>query len=469
MSLRPAITAGELAQWTGGAWEPAAPFPPGECLAGVSQDTRQMAVGQVYVALRGPRFDGHAFLDEAFRRGAAAAIVSDSHPGRGAPERPLLRVDDPARALRAAARAYRHKLDPHVVGVTGSVGKTTVKELAAQMLASDAPTARTPGNWNNDIGLPLALLAMPAGTRYGVFEVGMNHAGELAALCDLLRPRWGVVTNVGPVHMEFFQSVEDIAREKATLLRSLPADGFAVLPRDSLFFPLLREACACATATVSERGPADYVLAGRNAATGEIVVRDAAAGEERALRAPSASAYNALNTLMAAAVARRAGLSWEQIQWGLDRYAPLPMRWQQAVWRGARVVNDAYNANPLSMRAAIRAFAEEPAPGRRWLLLAGMLELGAAERDEHLRLGAFVAEGMWEGLLTVGAAGDLVALGAESAGMTRERIHRCADNAGAARLLRKVLAPGDAVLLKGSRGAHLEEVGAALAAAEDGP
>ena len=460
-----AFTAEELALWTNGQWEPAPP----PVVDGVSHDTRSLQSGNVFFALRGDRFDGHAFLDEAFRRGASGAVIHAPHSRAGTADQPLLRVADSAEALRVAALAYRLKLNPHIVAVTGSAGKSTVKELAGQILDRQAPTARTRGNWNNAIGLPLSLLSMPAGTRYGVFEVGMNHAGEIAELCRILKPCWGVVTNIGPVHMEFFKSLEDIAQEKATMLRSLAADSVAVLHRDGGFFERLRDASPGRVVTVSLRGGADYVCTARRTQSMEIDLEETSTGETPTLRLPSVSEYNTVNALMAIAVARGLGVGWAEIQAALERFEALPMRWQElSVEGGVRLINDAYNANPMSMRASIRAFEEDRRTGRKWLLLSGMRELGAAEKDEHLKLGEYVAEGDWAGLITVGALGDLVAHGAEIGGMDKGRIVRCADHAAAARAVRGRVAPGDTVLLKASRGMKLEEVIAHLRNGEGG-
>ncbi|MDP6847433.1 MAG: Mur ligase family protein, partial [Kiritimatiellia bacterium] len=207
-------TGEELAVWTGGEWSPSVP----NQVRGISHDTRTLQAGDVYLAVKGETHDGHDFLAEAFKQGAVGAVVASQSGLEGCEESPLLVVEDTSAALQDMASAYRLKVNPHIVAVTGSAGKSTVKEMTASMLSTAGPTARTRGNWNNDIGLPLSLLAMEADTRYGVFEVGMNHEGEIAQLCRILKPSWGIVTNIGPVHMEFFKSIEGIAEEKSSLL-----------------------------------------------------------------------------------------------------------------------------------------------------------------------------------------------------------------------------------------------------------
>ena len=446
------FSAAEAARWCAGVWEPA---PPAR-VAGVTNDTRSLRPGELYVALRGARCDGHAFVAEAFRRGACGALVERGFAGAGAPERPLLRCADPALALRALARGYRERVAPLVIGVTGSAGKTTVKELTARLVARARRAAATRGNWNNEIGLPLSLLEMAPDTQVGVFELGISHPGEMRPLCEILRPQWGIVSSLGRAHLEFFGSFERIAREKAELFAALPPDGLAVFRADMPGADILRRAAACETVTVALEQDADY--SARRRKDGVWLAREARTGETAELRLALPGPHQAANALLAAAVARRLGVSWTEIREALAAYGGLPLRWE-IVWAdGVRYVNDAYNANPESMRAALNAFAEEPAAGRQWLVLGDMLELGAAAEAEHRQLGAFAARGAWAGLATVGALARGIADGAEAAGFDPRRIWRCADAAEAAAVLRRQTAAGDAVLLKASRGVRLEEV-----------
>lgn len=452
-------TAAEIAAWAGGQWDMPAP----EDIAGVSNDTRSLQPGTLYIAIRGPNFDGHAFVDAAFERGALGAMVAADCGLAARPGRPLLRVSDTARGLRDMARGYRRKINPLVVAVTGSAGKSTVKEMIAQCLAAAMPTACTRGNWNNDIGLPLSMLGMPAGARTGVFEIGTNHPGEIGALCRILEPDWGVLTNIGPAHIQHFGTLDAIASEKGDLLRALPATGCAVLDRDGLHFDFLSRLSKAPVVAVSLRQEADYFCARRNALTGEFEVVEAASGERTCLRLHHPGAHNVLNALMAVAVARRAGAAWETVRTALENFAPLPMRWERSEASGLELINDAYNSNPLSMRAAIQSFAEAPASGGKWLLLADMLELGDDGLREHDELGRFVAGGRWAGLIAVGPLARRAADAAEAAGMEPARILRCGGNRDAAGALARAAKPGDSVLLKGSRGMHLEEVVRCLA------
>ena len=449
----PDYSARELAQWCAGEWFGGVPRE----ITGVSHDTRTLESGNIYFALKGDHHDGHGFLKEAFRKGAAGAIVWEEQAGMHG-DGPLLGVDDPGRALRDTATAYRLKLDPHIIAVTGSAGKSSVKEMTACMAAQVGATARTLGNWNNEIGLPLSLLSMPGGTRYGVFEIGMNHPGEISDLCRILKPSWGIVTNVGPVHMEFFKSVEDIADEKAALLRSLPDDGLAILNRDGGFFDTLNTVFAGRQRSVSRHGNADYLCTDRDVAACTMRLRETRTGEERSLRLQSVSEYTVQNAMLAVAVGRELGLGWDAVQCALDAYEALPMRWQESMICGVRFINDAYNANPLSMRASLRAFSEDAGARHRILVLGGMRELGAIEEREHVELGRYAGRGDWDAIVVVGLLGKLIARGVEETIQDERRLFWCADNIEAAAVVARQAEDGDAVLLKGSRGIQLEQV-----------
>ena len=444
----------EFAEWCGGAWRPA---PPQE-IAGVSTDTRSLAAGELFFALQGPIFDGHAFLESARSRGACGAVVSRRSSPTPRVDLPLLYVDNTGEALRASGAAYRAAVGARIVAVTGSAGKSTVKEMTADLLAAAMPTARTRGNFNNEIGIPLSLLAMARTDRAGVFEIGISHPGEMKPLCRLLDPAWGVVTNVGPAHIGAFHTVEAIAREKAGLLRHLKSNGVAVLCKDNVCFKILRSASAGRVITVSMTGTADYTCTRRshsqNGATATI--REASTGNCEEIVLPLPGDHQIVNAMMAIAVARGHGVPWPVIRSVLKNYAPMEMRWQQQTIAGANVINDAYNANPLSMRAAIKAFADAGGLSRKWLVLGGMLELGEDEKAEHNTLGRDIAGGRWTGLITVGDLGAIIATGAEEAGYDPARVVRCRSHEEAAGALAAMVSGGDAVLLKASRGIGLE-------------
>lgn len=446
----------DLARWSGGAWQhaPAA-------VTGASINTKTLQPGALFFALPGSQADGHDFVVDALARGAAAAVVNRKFAKKN-PQLPLLVVAEPAVALRAIAGGYRDTLTATFIAVTGSVGKTTVKEMTADLLATVGPTARTHGNFNNDLGLPLSLLAMAPDAQFGVFELGMNHPGELAPLCKLLRPTVGIVTMVGPVHFEFFASVQAIAEEKAELLRCLPPDGLAVLDAEGDWFDLLRAAAPCRLVTTALGAAADYTARIAPELNGAFTVTERATGDVIELQNAVPGAHNIRNALLAVAAARAQAAAWGNIRAALAAFQLVGLRWQRSTWHGAALINDAYNASPPSMAAALRTFMETPASGQRWVVLGGMLELGDAAEDLHGELGRVVAGLPDVRLITVGELGAWVAAGAFEAGLPADRIEICDGCAAAAEFLRARLQAGDAVLLKASRGEKLERVLEAL-------
>jgi len=434
----------KIAEWCGGEWDGYVPA----CISGFSNNSRNLRDGELYVAIRGERFDGHRFAADAFEKGAAGALVERSAELDGL--QPLLRVEDTVAALGAIAKGYRAEVGAEIAGVTGSVGKSTVKEMLASILSEAMPTARTLGNFNNEIGLPLSLLAMDASSEAGVFEVGMNHPGEIGPLCEILRPQWGIVTAVGPVHIEFFDSVEGIAREKGELLRSLPAEGHAVLCRDDPLFDVLRDCVGCTLLTVSLKGDADYRVGSDRKI---LSVYERSSAETVSFEWIWPGEHNALNAGYAIATGRGMGLGWDVVERGLKKYRPLAMRWDVADVGGVKVVNDAYNANPLSMRAALKSFAEMEVAGRKWPVLGGMMELGRSSDKEHLALGEFVAGGSWDGVVLVGELGRKIA-----EGIGGDDFYLCEDSSAAGRYLKDRVKEGDGILLKASRSVALEKV-----------
>ena len=446
----PVFDPNELARWCGGRWT----APPVQALRRVWQNSREVHPFDLYVALRGTRFDGHDFVSQAFSAGASAALVNREFATRNREPHPLLVVEDPMKALSQLARGYRERLVGRRIGVTGSVGKTTVKDLTAAALSAAGPVAKTLGNWNNEIGLPLSLLAMECDAVFGVFEVGMNHPGELAPLCNLLAPERAILTRVGPVHIEFFKSEQCIAEEKALLLDVLPKEGFAVLAADEPWFDLFRERAPCRVVTVAQSGPADY-LASADPRGVRIREPDGTVGVYP-LNLPGEP--GCANTVRGVAMARESGIAREAIAEALATCTLASMRWQRIQYAGRIWINDAYNSSPLSMEAALKMFTESETALRKWLVLGGMRELGSQTEAAHLQIGRRIAEGTWAGLVVCGELARGYAQGARSAGMPAERIVEADDAAAAAAALVERLSEGDAILLKGSRFEQMEQV-----------
>lgn len=446
----------QLASWCHGVWQGQPP----QFIAGITHNSRSVHPGDLYVALRGERLDGHQFVSEARHNAAGAALVESDFAVAADDEFPLLVVDDALQALTELARGHRARCAARIVGVTGSVGKTSVKEMVADVLAHLGRVTRTRGNWNNHIGLPLSLLQMKPTDHFGVFEVGMNHPGELAPLCDLLRPEIGIVTPIGPVHIENFDSVASIAIEKAALLEALPEKGRAILSLDDPWFEALRERVSSKCILISmERSEADYYGEWHPGNGQFLRVRERESGVEHRYLMPLPGRYVADNALRAIAVGREMGLSPDIIGHAVASYQPLSMRWQMTEQNGIHFINDAYNANPISMRSAIEALQESYPHEHLWLVVGGMFELGKIERQEHIELGHYIAQFPWRGVVTVGELGQLIATGfTEAAPLPSCELISVPNAEAAAEAIPPHLQPGDTVLLKASRGEQLERV-----------
>jgi UDP-N-acetylmuramoyl-tripeptide--D-alanyl-D-alanine ligase len=405
---------GEIATWLSRDWKNSdVSFP----VLGICHDTRTLKPGEIYIAIKGAVHDGHDFVEKAVEAGAAGLIVEREFPMFG--NLPQMVVPDAMKALHDLAVGARKEWGGTVIGITGSVGKTTVKEMIASVLAQEGTVSKTKGNWNNDIGLPLSMLAADRASDFFVFELGMSHPGEIAALASLLRPDWAVMTDIGKAHIEFFQSLEKIAEEKASLLSF--ADS-ALLDETSEWFNLFKRFCKGRVVTFGD--------------------------EAFEFTVPQPGDHMIRNARRAAALGRELGLTPQQIQNGLNSFSPGAMRWERSEEKGIVFINDAYNANPLSMRAALSAFAAMPCSGRRFAVLGAMRELGASSDAEHRELGVFVDTLGLDGIITIGGAGAKI--------VCQGILGATKDEAGF--ILRDRLRAGDAVLFKASRGERLETV-----------
>lgn len=423
-------------------------------------DSRVLEPGACFVALRGER-DGHDFVADAFARGATIALVAREvpHPVGSA----LVVVEDPLAALaRAASHTRAGWRDVTVVGITGSVGKTSTKDLTAAALSEGRRVHASHGSFNNEAGLPLTLLHAPTGTEVVVAEMGARFRGNIAALCAVARPTVGVVTRIGLAHPEHLGGPEGILRTKGELLEALPASGTAVLNADDPASPALAARTAAAVVTVGSHPTAD-VRVRDLVVTADLRPRfglDTPWGAlEVTLRV--LGAHQAQNAAMAATVALVIGVAPEAVAAGLATATPATWRMEVTTSPdGVVVINDAYNANPDSMRAALRSLGDLPAPGRRVAVLGDMLELGAHSEAEHAALGELAATVGVDLLVAVGPHSVATAAQAERAGIVT--LH-AADRDEARVLVATHVRPGDAVLVKASRGIGLEAIADALA------
>jgi UDP-N-acetylmuramoyl-tripeptide--D-alanyl-D-alanine ligase len=425
-------------------------------VAAVSTDTRTLRPGDVFVALKGERFDGHRFAEAAAKAGAAALIVEDPVELPADCETAVLRMDDTLLALQRLALWHRNRLDLVAVGITGSNGKTSTKDFAAAVLGEKFRVTATRGNFNNHIGLPLSVLAATAEDEVGIWEMGMNHAGELAPLCQIAKPKIGIITNIGTAHIEFLGSVQGIAEEKSALARALPADGTLVMPAGCEFFEYFRQRTKGKPLPVGNgRGVvrAEHLRFHDGSATFRLAID----GDESAeVRLPVDGRHMVNNALLAAGVGVALGLDSATIAVGLAKAKLAGGRLTRIQRRGVEIIDDSYNANPESMAAALETLAETPASNgaQRIAVLGFMGELGNFAEEAHRNIGKFAA-GHGLRVAAVGEAAHGIAEGvAETAG----RAEFFPNRDGAAEWLAANAAPGDVVLFKGSRAAGIEKV-----------
>jgi UDP-N-acetylmuramoyl-tripeptide--D-alanyl-D-alanine ligase len=426
---------------------------------GVGTDTRHLEAGALFVALRGERFDGHDFLEAARERGAAAALVSADAP----PSLPQIRVADTRRALGRMAHAWRANFALPVVAVTGSSGKTTVKELVAAILRGEHRVCATQGNLNNDIGVPLTLMRLSAEEDVLVVELGANHAGEIAYLAQLVEPTVGVITNAGAAHLEGFGSVAAVAAAKGELLDHLPRAGTAVLNADDPYSGDWRARSRAGIVTTFGLGAsADCRPVGEPVfdAGGSRFTLRLPDGAEIDVRLPLLGMHSVLNAAAAAAAAQAVGVPPEGIAAGLGRAAAVHGRLDRIVGRrGAVIIDDSYNANPSSVRAALDTLAR--LPGKRIAVLGDMAELGPDAARLHGETGAY-ARGRCDELVAGGPQAERAAAGIGAGA------RHCEDVETAAAALEPLLDRDVTVLVKASRVMQLDRLVAALAAPAEG-
>jgi UDP-N-acetylmuramoyl-tripeptide--D-alanyl-D-alanine ligase len=426
----------------------------------------------VFFAFKGENVDGHDYVADAFQRGAIAAVIErDVDMGAGAAglldvthtppatalQTPLLiRVRSTLEALQNAARFWRQQLTPRVIGITGSVGKTTTKEVVTKVLASRYQVQRSAGSYNNEIGLPLTLLHLTDAEAYIVLEMGMYVRGDIALLAEIARPHVGILTNVGPVHLERAGSIENIALAKRELVESLPPEGVAILNRDD------RRVWAMAAHTQARvfsygLSPEADLWADDVETQGldGIRLRLHYAGEQLYVKAPLLGRHSAHTVLRAAAAGLVEGLDWQEIVEGL--HAPGPQLRLVAIegLLDSLILDDTYNSSPASALAALNLL--KTMEGRKIAVLGDMLELGDYEEAGHLKVGCRAANIVAE-LITVGERARFIAQGAELCGLPRSHVHETADCAAAVAALRDILQPQDVILVKGSRSMKMEQI-----------
>ena len=440
-------------------------FPHEDLAHGYSIDSRTVSPGELFFAVKGERLDGHDFVAAAFEKGAVAAVVRKDQLHRFSGNDKLLPVDDTLIALQTLATAVRKLWGKPLIGVTGSAGKTTTKEAIAHMLASKFRVLKSEGNFNNHFGLPLMLLKLEPEHDLAVIEMGMSHAGEIHALAKIAQPDIGVVTNVAPVHLEFFDSLAGIARAKYELIESLPSNGTAVLNADDEYVSQFGRDFKGRVITYGTTNSADIYAEnvqpkGAEGSEFDIVI----AGTRQHACLPLVGEHNVLNALAAVAVSISRGIKVSEAVATLSTLKPADKRGQVLQLGNITVINDCYNSNPKALNAMVDALSAMKA-GRRIVVAGEMLELGPAGEALHRESGRHIGEKKIDVLIGVRGLAHALVDGAKQAG-TRAEFVATPEEAG--EWLAGETREGDVVLLKASRGVKLERALETWQAKRDG-
>ena len=434
----------------------------------VNTDSRLAQTGDLFIALPGDRFDGHNFVGEVAQKGVVAVVVERGRRIDPLPECAVVQVDSTRKAFGQIAARYRKDFSLPVIAVGGSNGKTSTKELIAAVVRRKFATLWSEASYNNDVGVPATLLRLDTSHRVAVLEVGTNHPGELAPLLQMIQPQWGVITNIGREHLEFFGDVEGVAAEEGTLAEVLPTDGKLFLNGDNEW-----------TRLVASRSRAKVILVGlgegndwrardlRLEKHGMVFrVESPRAEFDGEYRINLLGQHQVANSLFALAIGAELGLKGDEMGRGLAECEPAKMRLQVWEWSGVKVLDDAYNANADSMIAALQVLQELPCKGRRVAVLGEMGELGEHSESAHAEVGRRAAELGVGQLIAVGRMASVMAQAAREAGLNR--VIELAEVEAAVPALKSFLKPGDTVLLKASRASRLERIAQALRAGENG-
>lgn len=418
----------------------------------VNTDSRKITAGEVFVALVGEKFDAHDFIPQVAASGAAAVVVSKVNPAWGTLPCAVIEVGDTLRALQDMARGYRQHHAPLIIGLTGSNGKTSTKDLAAIIMARKCQTRATFGNLNNHIGLPLTLLSLREGDQCCVTEMGMNHAGEIKVLTDIAKPDAGIITNVGMAHIEYMGTQDAIAWEKGTLAANVRAGGVVVLNANDKYSEVIARHCQ-GCVSMAGVGCGDVAASNLRAdATGTTFTLDFG-GEKVETRLPILGEHMVGNAALAACMGWRQGIAPADIADALNQAKLTGGRVEPKVVHGIQFIDDSYNANPDSMIAGLRTLSAL-GTGRRVAVLGRMGELGPIAEAEHRRVGEFAGSLKLDAVFSVGG-NEAAWITEASKAVTSEHFP---DQASCAARLREWLREGDVVLLKGSRSARMEQV-----------
>jgi len=429
-------------------------------ISGVSIDSRTIKKGEIFFALKGERFDGHDFLQGAIDKGAKAVVVSKKK--KFAAKIATINVAHTLTALQELAKFYRQKFNPVVVGVTGSNGKTTAKDMLKSLLSSKYRVVATPGNYNNIVGLPLTLFEISPETEFLVLEMGANHAGEIKRLAEISLPQMGVITNIGATHLQFFRCISNVLSAKMELVQLLPRRGKIALNIDDAHLKSQFEKIKQKIITFGTNPQADVrvsnVVVSSPGEKEKLSFTINVGRDREEFNLYCIGRYNIYNALAAISVAKEFGVSLSLMADVLGKFKFPKLRMEKLKYGEVTIVNDAYNANPTSVKAVLSELIFSFPSRRKIVVLGDMLELGRMSRKFHQEIGKIVATSPIYSLITIGEDARFIAQAARKWGMERNNIFSFKDKKVASRKLKELLEPKDAVLIKGSRKMGLEEV-----------
>ena len=433
---------------------------PDQVVNNMTIDSRRVKPGDLFFAIVGENNDGHNFIPEAVDNGARVVITSRSiKPYSGLA---IILVRDTTQALQDLASFVRKKIDNlQVIGITGSAGKTTTKDIIASILSEEKRVLKSKGNYNNEYGLPLSLLELDGNEDIAILEMAMRNRGDISRLVEIARPDIGVITNIGPAHLENLKTIENVASAKAELLDGLSSDGIAVLNYDDEYIrEMVNSYGDLEKITVSLKNQnvdyyADQIEYIKNGEESRFRVHEG--DNNYILEMDRAGEHNIYNALAAIAVARVLEINWDSIKNGIKDIEVTELRQEIRKIDGIRIINDSYNANPLSMKAGIDSLLNIEGI-RKIAVLGAMLELGRIENAAHKEIGKYLYKNGIDVLIGVGSMGEIIAEGAVEAGMAEQNIYVYDNNEDAASFINKIMRSGDAILVKGSRALEMEEI-----------
>jgi UDP-N-acetylmuramoyl-tripeptide--D-alanyl-D-alanine ligase len=427
-------------------------------VVGLVTDSRQIKPGDLFIALQGEKYDGHTFIAEVLHKGAAAVIISNEAAlGNLRTDKAIIKVNDTLQALQDLAYSYRRLFNIPMVVITGSVGKTSTKDLLAAFLSKKLFTLKTPGNYNNDIGLPLTLLQLNPGHEAAVVEIGMRARGEIKRLAKIIAPDYAIITNVEPVHLETLGSIENIAAAKCELLDYIHKDGWALINGDNELLLKTAARYKKKILTFGYGAKCDFRILSVNVNAAGMELKLSLQGSVVEISFPIPAAHMAMNIVAAAGTAYLMGLDIVDIETALNQYHAGEKRLSITHFNeGGILVNDTYNANPLSMQAALDVISNLSQGRKTVAILGDMFELGSYEQEGHLRVGEYVAKQGVNFLVTIGSRSRLIAEGAHKAGMALQNIFNFATGEESLPWLVNNLKKEEVILFKASRGMELD-------------